>query len=107
MIFQPCPFILNNQNNVMEQQTDSIEIGLIAACLADNYMEHLYNLSEIGYINALHEISAWSHEFYHAYHEKLKDWETFESSTANIYGSVCWDDFLIAWGAERIRKFFN
>ena len=54
----------------MEKQTDSIEIGLLAACLADNYLKEIYEKSGRGYIAALDEISAWAHEFYQAYYEK-------------------------------------
>ena len=90
----------------MEKQTDSIEIGLLAACLADNYLKEIYEKSGRGYIAALDEISAWAHEFYQAYYEKLKDWETFEESEDNTYKAVCWDDFVIGWGKDRLAKYF-
>lgn len=92
----------------MEKQvTDSIEIGMLAACFADNFMKELYEKSGKGYIDALDEISAWAHEFYHAYYEKLKEWETFEESEDNIFNAVCWDDFVIAWGSDRLKKYFG
>lgn len=90
----------------METVNDSIEIGMYAACLADNYIKELYEKSGKGYIAALDEITAWAHEFYNSYYEKLKDWDTFERSADNIYNAVCWDDFLIAWGGERMAKYF-
>lgn len=90
----------------MQPVNDSIEIGMLAACLADNYLKDLYEKSGIGYIAVLDEISAWAHEFYNSFYEKLKDWETFEDSSDNVYKSLCWDDFVMAWGQERMAKYF-
>ena len=79
---------------------------MYAACLADNWMAELYEKSGKGYIAALDEITAWAHEFYNSYYENLKDWETFEQSEDNTYKAVCWDDFVIAWGKDRLEKYF-
>ncbi|MBI2285150.1 MAG: hypothetical protein HYU71_15670 [Bacteroidetes bacterium] len=84
---------------------DSIEIGMYAACLADNFMTELYEKSQRGYIAALDELTAWAHEFYNSYYEKLKDWDSFEQSSDNIYQSACWDDFVIEWGKNRLAKY--
>lgn len=89
----------------MQPVTDSIEIGMYAACLADNCITDLYEKSGKGYISALDEITAWAHEFYAKYYEPLKDWEAFETSEANIYNSVCWDDFVIEWGRDRLAAY--
>ena len=91
----------------MEPVTDSIEIGMLAACLADHYLEQLYATSQIGYIGVLDELSAWAHEFYHKYYEQMKNWETFEQSEANIYKAICWDDFVVAWGQDRLNIYKN
>ena len=91
----------------MEQQTDSVEIGIIAACLADSFLRDIYTRSGRGYIHGLEEISAWAHEFSHAYSERLKDWDSFEGSPANIYASDSWDDFLTAWGTERLKQYLT
>ena len=92
----------------MKQGIDSMEIAMYAASLADNFMAELYGQSGEGYIAALHTISAWAHEFYQRYYEKLKEWETFEESSDNIYQAICWDDFVIAWGGERLTAYlFN
>lgn len=91
----------------MQPVNDSIEIGMYAACLADNWLNELYENSGKGYIAALDEITAWAHEFYNSYYEKLKDWETFEQSTDNIYQAACWDDFVIAWGKDRLAKYLT
>jgi len=91
----------------MKPVNDSIEIGMYAACLSDNWMKELYDKSGIGYIAALDQISSWAHEFYHTYYEKLKDWETFEESTDNIYQASCWDDFVIAWGKDRLSRYLT
>lgn len=91
----------------MQIVTDSIEIGMYAACLADNCLTELYEKSGKGYISALDEITAWAHEFYAKYYEKLKDWETFEETEDNIYKAVCWDDFVIAWGVDRLAVYLT
>ncbi|TAJ47359.1 MAG: hypothetical protein EPO58_15780 [Chitinophagaceae bacterium] len=91
----------------MQPVTDSIEIGMYAACLADNCLNELYEKSGRGYISALDEITAWAHEFYAKYYEKLKDWETFEETEDNIYKAVCWDDFVIAWGIDRLKVYLT
>jgi hypothetical protein len=91
----------------MQPVNDSIEIGMYATCLADNWLKELYEKSGKGYISALDEITAWAHEFYHSYYEKLKDWDSFEESDSNIYKSACWDDFLIEWGKDRLAKYLT
>lgn len=89
---------------------NSDQIGMIAACLTDNFLKPLYNFSNeknyFGYLGSLAEISDWSHEFYDEYGLSLNDWESFQSSGKNIYKSPNWNDFLVAWGTERIREFF-
>lgn len=90
----------------MTEQINTKEIALIAACLSDNYLSRIYDLSQYGYIDALSFISDWAHEYYNAYYELQKDWDAFEPSADNIYNAVCWDDFLIAWGADRFSKQF-
>src|SRR6478735_11089398 len=74
---------------------DSDEIGMIAACLSDNYLTILYDFCNgrnlFGYIGCLSEISDWSHEFYREYYEKMTKWENFEESEENIYNAVGWD----------------
>lgn len=42
----------------MQSVDDSIEIGIYAACLADNYLKEWYEKSGKGYIAALDEITA-------------------------------------------------
>ena len=91
----------------MEPVTDSVEIGMLAACLADHYLNQLYEKSQIGYIGVLDEISAWAHEFYNKYYQPMKDWEAFEESDANIYKAICWDDFVVAWGQDRFNAYLS
>jgi hypothetical protein len=66
-------------------KTDSNEIALIAACLADNFCNELYEFANssnlFGYIDTLNEISKWAHLFYFDYDKQMKDWEKFEAST--------------------------
>ncbi len=42
----------------MQPVNDSIEIGMYAACLADNFLKPLYEKSGKGHIAALDEITA-------------------------------------------------
>ena len=90
---------------------DSDEVGMIAACLSDNYLKILYDFCSernlFGYTGCLSEISDWSHEFFREYQDKMAEWEVFEESNDNIYNAVAWDDFLIEWGCDRIKKFLN
>jgi len=90
---------------------NSDKIGMIAACLTDNFLKPLYDFSNeknyFGYLGSLAEISDWSHEFYNEYYHTLEDWEAFQDSKENVYKAINWNDFLIAWGHERIRQFFD
>ena len=92
---------------MLNGQIDSIEIGMLAAIFSDNFLKELYEKSGNGYITVVEEISAWAHEFYNLYYLKLKNWDAFSESTDNIYQAVCWDDFVIAWGANRLNKYVS
>ena len=106
-----------NTNHTSEGATtttspiDSHEIGLIAACLADNFLKPLYDFCSKhnlhGYIGTLNVVSEWAHDFYDIYNEKIADWESFESSGDNIYESIAWDDFVISWGRDLLEKFLK
>lgn len=89
---------------------NSDHIGMIAACLTDNFLQPLYNFSNeknyFGYLGTLSEINDWSHQFYSEYNHTLMDWETFQHSEDNIYHAVNWNAFLVAWGHNKMNEFF-
>ena len=91
-------------NNRIEQ------IDKIAFCLANKFVKPLYNLCDEknyqGYISCLTEILKWASEFYNKYYYELYNWRVFEKSMKNIYNAGDRDDFLIAWGCSRIRRFY-
>ena len=89
----------------MKKQNDSIEIGIYAACLADHYLAQLCVSSRMGYVPALEEISAWAHEFYAAYNKALQNWASFQTSSKNTYHSSSFEEFIAAWGRDRLTKF--
>lgn len=100
----------------MEQQAstpiDIHEIALIAACMGDIIMNSLYfdgnNPGTKGYVVCLDIIAEWTMEFYNCFYttdNTIGNWETFENSPANIYHSICWDDFLIEWTELRFNAF--
>jgi hypothetical protein len=89
----------------------SAEIDSIAISLADHFAKPLYHFTDAKsyseYIEILKEILSWSIEFYVQYHHKLKSWESFVRSHENIYNSTDRDDFMIAWGRDKLKKFTN
>jgi hypothetical protein len=87
----------------------SDEISIIAVSLADNFAKPLYDFTEAKsyseYIEILKEILNWSREFNEHYHHKLNSWESFVRSQENIYEAVNRNEFLIAWGKDRLKRF--
>ena len=87
----------------------SAEIDSIAINLADNFAIPLYHFTDAKsyseYIEILKEILSWSIEFYVQYHQKLSSWESFARSQDNIYRSEDRDEFMIAWGRDKLKKF--
>ena len=92
-----------------KQQTDFIK--MVANRLAKNCMKSLLELSKEKnysiYIGGLAEILDWSNEFYDEYYDKIINWEIFKSSSDNIYNAVTLDDLIIAFGWDRIKKFYT
>jgi hypothetical protein len=89
----------------------SAEIDSIAISLADHFAKPLYHFTDAKsyseYIEILKEILNWSIEFYVQYHHKLNSWENFARSQDNIYKSVDRNEFMIAWGRDKLKKFTN
>ncbi|MEO8769625.1 MAG: hypothetical protein ABI402_06060 [Ferruginibacter sp.] len=86
------------------------QISLIATSLAEKFVKPMYEANKeknyFVYVSCLSEILNWSGEFYNNYFHKLNDWKSFETSKDNIYNAVDRDDFLMAWGCNKIRQFF-
>jgi len=86
------------------------QLDIIAFYLASNFLKPLFNFFEeknyFVYVGCLAEIIDWAEEFYTQYHHKLNNWETFEKSKENVYNAVNKDEFLHAWGNERMNEFF-
>lgn len=82
---------------------------LYTACIADTILQPFYQFvlrrSLLGYIDTLREISRWAIEFHNNYSGLLSDWDEFEESEFNIYNSSSWDEFLIHWANDRLKKF--
>ena len=89
----------------------SAEIDSIAINLADHFAKPLYHFTDAKsyseYIEILKEILSWSIEFYVQYYHKLNNWEGFVRSHENIYKSADKDEFMIAWGRDKLKKFTN
>ena len=89
----------------------SAEIDRIAIRLADHFAKHLYQFTDAKtyseYIEILKEILSWSIEFYVQYHHKMNNWESFADSQDNIYNSADRNEFMIAWGRNKLQKFTN
>jgi len=90
---------------------DSGQIDTIAIRLANRFLNPLFDFCNkknyFIYIGSLAEIMDWSYEFYHQYDHKLRDWEIFESSHENIFNAASKDEFLLAWGSNRIKQFYE
>ncbi len=95
--------------NSRPQINDINEIGLIAAILSENYLKLLSEFNSEnnlnGYIGSAAQISEYAHEFYCLFDDKTSNWEEFEKTEDNIYDACAWDEFLICWGSERIKKY--
>ena len=89
----------------------SAEIDSIAMNLADHFAKPLYRFTDAKsyseYIEILKEILRWSIEFYVQFHHKLNNWENFSISQDNVYKSKDRNEFMIAWGRDKLKKFTN
>jgi len=90
--------------------TDSERVDEIAVRLANKFLTQLFNFCNqknyFVYVGSLAEIMDWSYEFFNQYDKKISDWKNFEASNENIYDAATRDEFLIAWGNERIQQFY-
>lgn len=90
-----------------KNQTDLIDT--IADRLVEHFVEPLFEMSTeknyFVYLGTVAEIMSWSQELHEKYYQQLLDWENFKISDGNIYHAANRDDFIVAWGKERIRKY--
>jgi hypothetical protein len=91
-----------------EQETGFIK--MIANRLAEKFMEPLFVFSKeknySAHIGGFAEIPDWSREFYDQYHDKIIYLERFKWSNDNIYNVVTPDCLIVAFGRDRIKKFY-
>lgn len=83
------------------------ELAVTAIILSDNYMKELYEVAGQGYMFCLDLLNVWAMEFVEKY-AHVEEWEEFIYSDKNPYGSnkvACWDDFVIAFGEEKLNEF--
>ena len=84
-------------------QDYATEVAMIAIILSDNYMKELYEKSQSGYIACIDQLQAWATEFVKLY-AHVEEWEEF-CNTQTLYKNImCWDDFVIAYGADKMSK---
>ncbi len=90
-----------------KNQTDLIDT--IADRLVENFVEPLFEQSReknyFVYLGTVAEIMSWSQELHDTYYQQLLDWENFKTSSGNIYQAATRDDFIIAWGRDKIKKY--
>jgi hypothetical protein len=89
------------------QQADFIE--MVTGCLVDNFINQLNELTEeknyFTHVGSLAEIVDWSMDFYEEYYHSLDDWNHFKVSSANIYKAGTINDFIMAFGREKLKMF--
>jgi hypothetical protein len=85
-------------------------IKMVANRLAEKFLEPLFLLSKeknyFAHIGGLAEILDWAKEFYDQYYDKVINWERFKWSSDNIYNIVTLDGLIVAFGRDRIKKFY-
>ena len=91
-----------------KQETEFIK--MVAKGLAEKFLEPLFLSNKeknySAHIGGLAEILDWAKEFYDQYYDKIINWERFKWSSDNIYNVVTLDGLIVAFGHERIKKFY-
>lgn len=82
------------------------ETTVVAIILSDNYMKPLYKACGQGYMSCLDIINEWAIEFVKLYGH-VEEWEEFCDTQAIYKNIMCWDDFVIAFGADKLKKDFR
>ena len=95
---------------ITETKQETGFIKMVAKCLAEKFLEPLFLLSgEKNYfvhIGGLAEILDWAKEFYDQYYDKVINWERFRWSSDNIYDIETLDGLIVAFGRDRMKKFY-
>ena len=90
-------------------QNDQME--MITTCLTENFVKPIYarcgDRNYYTYVLVLDEILHWAEEFYALYRGKLTKWEDFRKSRENIFNANRPDEFIIAWGNNRLKLFLD
>ena len=94
----------NMETAVVKIKDYAREVAIVAIILSDNYMKELYEKSQSGYIACIDQLQAWATEFVKLY-AHVEEWEEF-CNTQTLYKNImCWDDFVIAYGADKMKKY--
>jgi hypothetical protein len=95
----------------MKKKDYILEIGMVAAIIADTIMEALYEEKQergTGYIDTVEEISKWSVEFVDKY--KKINWEAvlekgMKRLSKNSDEIMCWDDAVMDFANYKLEQF--
>ena len=91
----------------IEQKVDFVH--LVAERLAEYFAQPLYGLSKVknyyALVSVLEEIIDWSHELSDQHYSKLKNWNKFQSGRKTSAITDNMDEFVIAFGRERFKRF--
>ena len=94
---------------IFETQTDLMD--WVANLLTETFIDLLYKLgNEKNYythVGIIAELLEWSVDFTDQYYYKVIDWEIFKRSNENIYNADSLQDFVIAFGHERVKKIYS
>ena len=90
-----------------QQQIDFFEI--VVDLLVEHFVNPLNKLSNeknyFVHVASLAEIVDWSEDFYDQYSDLPDDWETFKSSSRNIFKAGNITDFVIGFGHMKFKLF--
>ena len=90
-----------------KQQVDFFDI--VVDLLVAHFVKPLNRLSSeknyLVHVASLAEIVDWSEEFCNQYSDLPDDWETFKSSSRNIFKAGNINDFIVAFGQAKFKIF--
>ena len=95
-----------------------IQVAMVAAILADHYSEGLYKevqKNNSGYITTMELFGQWAYEFeagttHINWEDAISDGQIAFKVDINTYWQlegVCWDDFIIEFGKEKLNQYRN
>ena len=90
-----------------KQQIDFFDI--VVDLLVEHFVKSLNQLSSeksyFVHVASLAEIVDWSEEFCNQYSDLPDDWETFKSSSRNIFNADNINEFVVAFGQAKFKIF--